>query len=113
MDSETFTSAWSAAMAAWNDDDYGPLEALMTPDCQFPFVGQSRDEIIASLKQGRADGHVRHDPVTITACGTVLVTIAKNTFADGTTAYVGGAARFNDAGQVFYMTAVDERAPVD
>ena len=113
MDSERLAGAWSAAMAAWNEDDYEPLAALMTPDCEFPFVGSSRDEIVAFLKQDRANGLVRHDPVSVTVAGSVLVTIARNTQADGTTWYVGGAARFNDDGQVFYMTAVDERAPVD
>ena len=113
MDSERFSGAWYAAVAAWNEDDLGPMSALLTPDCEFPFVGSSRDEIIAFLKQDRADGLVRHDPVSVTVSGSVLVTIARNTHADGSTWYVGGALRFNEDGQVFYMTAVDERAPVD
>jgi hypothetical protein len=112
MNSEQLTGAWSAAVAGWNEGDFGPMSALMAPDCIFDHVGTSRDEIIAFLQKERADGQLRHDPVCVTASGSVLVTIARNTFADGSTSFAGGAMRFNDDGQIFYIAAVDERAEV-
>ena len=112
MDTGSLCAAWTAAIAAFNDGDPSALAELLAPPCVFEHVGTSRDEIMAALARDRAAGWLRHEILSVTAVGTVLATTARNTFADGGVYHVAGVARFNDAGQVAYLAAVDVRAPL-
>jgi hypothetical protein len=115
MNTEQHCTAWTTAIAAFNSGDHGPLEQLLTADCVFEHVGRSRDEIIDALLRDRAAGWLRHDTLSINAVASVLTTSARNSFADGSVHHVGGVARFNDDGRIFYIIAADERttAPGD
>ncbi|MFT3851464.1 MAG: hypothetical protein QM733_01775 [Ilumatobacteraceae bacterium] len=53
-------------------------------------------------------GWTRHDTISVSGAGSVLVALARNTYADGTTFRVGGVARFDEDGAVFYLVAADE-----
>jgi hypothetical protein len=113
VDTERMCAAWIQAANSLNE--HGNLDgfgALLHENCVFEHVGTSRDEIMTALQANVDAGWLRHDTVSVHAAGSVLVALARNTDADGSTAYVGGVVRFDDDGKVVYLAAADEASPL-
>ena len=111
MDSGQLCAAWASAIAGLNEDDLSVFEVLLAPECVFSPAGTSCDEIIATFKHQRANGWRRHEILSIVAGGPLLASTARNVSADGTTAHVAGVIRFNDNGQIIYMSSIEENPP--
>lgn len=103
-DGATFITRWGMAVDAFNHDDLGPFEDFFAPDCVFHTslgtVGTNRDEILASLREGRAAGWVSHNPLQIAIGGEFMVSIFRNDYADGSSFVAGGVVRMDDEGRI-------------
>jgi hypothetical protein len=112
METGQLCAAWASAIAGLNEDDFTVFEELLAPACVFDHVGSSRNEIIEAFKRDRASGWRRHEILGITTADQLLATTARNVQADGTVVHVAGVVRFNQDGQIVYMSAIDQHAPL-
>jgi len=112
-DSTTFVAAWLRAVDAFNNGDLAVLGELLSDDCTFNGTagnfGNTREEIVSALQEGRDAGWLSHNVIATAAGGEFLVSVYENTYADGSRVTAAGCARFNDDTKVTEMRSMDPR----
>jgi|SRR5829696_8372304 len=108
MESDELCARWSAAVDALNNDDLSAFRRVLAERCVWEHVGTSADEILERLRLDRSQGWLRHGIVSVSAAGSLLATVARNTYADGSSHHVAGVAHFDVDGRIDRITALDE-----
>jgi hypothetical protein len=107
--SDDHVQAFADTIAAFNAGDSGPFLSLLDEKCNWPGVGTTAGEIKSAFEGLREQGWVRHDVLSVTSSGSLMVELAHNTMADGTTWGVGGVLKFADNGKLIEIHSTDER----
>jgi hypothetical protein len=108
---DVHVQAYMDAIAAFNAGDLQPTIDQYNEKCNWPGFGTTRAEIAAALEGYRQMGWVRHDVLSMCSAGALVVGIARNTMADGTSFLVRAAMRFAEDGTVIEVQALTDDAP--
>jgi hypothetical protein len=100
-----------AAVSSFNQGDLKPLADLLADNCIFyssaGLLGESRDQIMARLQEGRDAGWTRHSPISVSAAGDFLSSLYRNDFADGTSVIAGGIIRYGEDGSIVELRSLE------
>jgi hypothetical protein len=99
---------YSAAVDAFNHDEFGPLAEMFAEKCDFGPAGSTRDEIIGNLRAGRATGWTSQTILALMGAGEFGITLYRNTFADGSSQLGAGVLRVDRDGRLTEVRTLDQ-----
>jgi hypothetical protein len=100
--------AFADTIAAFNAGD-SPFLTLLDEKCNWPGVGTTAGEIKSAFEALRKQGWVRHDILSVSSSGSLMVELGRNTMADGTRWGVGGVLKFAENGKLIEIHSTDEQ----
>ncbi len=103
---------WLAAINTFNQrHDLTDFGALLADTCVYANHGSSGDEIRHVLHDQADTRWLGHHPISIATSGDLIVTIARNTFRDDTTALIGNVYKFGPHGLIERIVSLDAHDP--
>jgi hypothetical protein len=90
------------------------MAKLLADRCEFTAsgtrIGNTRAEILSALKQGRADGWLRHVPLSLSGADAFVASVFRNEYADGTSFVAAGIMRVDDSGHLCEIVSLEPPA---
>ena len=104
MDEATMVRTYTEAIEALNSGDLVGFGAMLADRCSVmrgnQQIAETREEFVSAISQARERGLIRHDIVSASGHGQVLVSLFHDSFSHGSTVNGGGLLLFNDEGKV-------------
>lgn len=115
-DAARYTASWLRAVERFNQGDVIGFGEVLAEKVTFDttnggHVADTKAEILKFLAQGRDDGWVSHNPISIACAGEFLTGVFENRMADGTTNIGAGVGRFNEDGLLVEIRGFDPVEP--